>query len=255
MTRVAILTSTAPRHQYFAMIMAKAFDASLLVTQEKQKYYNDQISSSELIQQHFRDLRAAEAAEFSPRITTTPDITSVSDINDPVLIDLAKSYDVEAVMLFGTSILQNGWLMAFPDRVFNLHLGLSPYYRGSATLFWPFVNGELECLGTTIHLAVAKVDAGPILAQIKADFVPGDTYYSITNRLIRASIDMMPNVVRDYIAGVLLPVEQPSAISRAWRKADFTEEALRQALNFTGPGLTSSQIEQIAMSKKCPCLL
>ena len=31
----------------------------------------------------------------------------------------------------------------------NVHLGLSPYYKGSATNFWPFVNNELQFLGVT----------------------------------------------------------------------------------------------------------
>ena len=54
----------------------------------------------------------------------------------------AESTDV--VLVFGTGILREALLSAFPGRLINIHLGLSPYYRGAGTNFWPLVNGEPE---------------------------------------------------------------------------------------------------------------
>ncbi|NCA21623.1 MAG: hypothetical protein EBS86_10860, partial [Crocinitomicaceae bacterium] len=129
-----------------------------------------------------------------------------------------------------------------PGKIINLHLGLSPFYRGSATLFWPFVNRELEYLGTTIHLATSKVDAGEILARIYSDLRAGDAYYDITSRLIRESIDQFPQVVFDYLEGRIRPTRQEDFASRVYRKADFTQVALQQALDYIGEGLPEGEL-------------
>jgi folate-dependent phosphoribosylglycinamide formyltransferase PurN len=252
--RAAVLTSTAPRHRYFHQVMARQFDLHLALAQAKGSYYQAQREESEMVRRHFARVEAAETAEFCARLDTSlPTIREVPDINDPGLVRAAKEAGVELVLLYGTAILKDLWLDAFPNRIVNLHLGLSPFYRGSATLFWPFAQNELECLGTTIHLAVAKVDAGPILGRIKPKFVVGDTYYTITNRLIRESIDAVPSIASRYLSGGLVPVQQILTGARAWRKADFSEEALQRALSVVGEGMTEEQIRRIEASDKCRC--
>ena len=252
--RAAVLTSTALRHQYFHQVIAENFDVCVALVQKKTDYYQQQHEESEFVRRHFSDVSAAEFSEFESRVHpsfVSPD--EVTDINMPALITEAIDAGVEIVFLFGTAILKEGWLNAFPNRIINLHLGLSPFYRGSATLFWPFAQDELECVGATVHLAVAKVDAGPILARIKPDFQVGDTYYTITNRLIRQSIDALPKIASRYFTGELQPLHQTPTGERAWRKSDFSEQVLRRSLDNIGVGITAERIARIESSRKCHC--
>jgi methionyl-tRNA formyltransferase len=253
--RAAVLTSTSLRHRFFAQTIASAFDLPVVLCQAKKNYYDDTRRDSLLVQKHFVCLAEAEEAEFAPRVSTEVHgvMKSVEDINDPALVDNAKKSDVDVVFLFGTAILRRVWLDAFPQRIINLHLGLSPFYRGSATLFWPFVNGELECVGATVHLATNKVDAGEILGRVKADPQIGDSYYSLTTRLIRRAIELVPKIGAAYLAGALEPLAQAADETHAYRKADFTEAALAKALAFIGDGLTAEQIEAAERSGKCVC--
>jgi len=252
--RAAVLTSTAPRHRYFHRVIAENFDVRVVLAQAKSNYYQKQRQESEFVRRHFSELASTESVEFTPRLDPSLAVPrEVSDINAPDLVSEVLAEEVEVIFLFGTAILEDAWLDAFPQRIVNLHLGLSPFYRGSATLFWPFVQDELECVGATIHLAVAKVDAGPILARIKPEFQVGDTYYTITNRLIRKSIDALPGITLRYLSGAITPLAQVPTGDRAWRKADFTEEALRRALDNIGSGLTAEQITRIENSQKCRC--
>ena len=80
-----------------------------------------------------------------------------------------RKVNPEFILLFGTEILSEEWLKRFRNKIINIHLGLSPYYRGSATLFWPFYNNDIGHLGTTIHETVSKVDAGRIIKNIYPD--------------------------------------------------------------------------------------
>jgi methionyl-tRNA formyltransferase len=114
----------------------------------------------------------------------------------------------------------------FPNRIINLHLGLSPYYRGSGTNFWPLYYKEPECVGATIHLATSQVDAGAILYQVRPDFSKNDSIHDLGNKTIVAAIQIIPEVVSDYLSKRRIPIAQPSGIGRICKRKDLTAEAI-----------------------------
>lgn len=248
MTRVIVLTSTAPRHRYFASVIEREFEVTACLTQPKQDYYLSQMQLSQSVREHFVKNSEAEFLEFGePQTRCSPIV--VDDINSDESI--AHAHGAEVALLFGTAILSDKWLSALPGRIINLHLGLSPFYRGSATLFWPIVEQELACVGATIHLAEKRVDAGNILKRVRACPIVGDTYYSLTNRLIKDAINLVPNTLRGFLDGSISPQKQERLESRAYKKQDFNEEALNSALSFFGGGLTLSQILEAKNCRKC----
>jgi folate-dependent phosphoribosylglycinamide formyltransferase PurN len=253
--KALVLTSDSLRHRYFLGQIASSFDVVGAMSEPKRNYFNDVRERSPEVEAHFVNLAKAESLMFSPNDSQASkaevDSIVVEDINTADAVAAAKSLKPDVICLFGTSILKTPWLEAFPDRIVNLHLGLSPYYRGAATLFWPFFYRELSYLGTTIHLAVAKVDAGAILKRVKATFEVGDNYYVITNRLIRDSIDQFPSVVNDYLDGKITPFAQETVKARVMKKVDFTEESLRAVLQYVGKGLTKEMIQSITTSGAC----
>jgi methionyl-tRNA formyltransferase len=248
--RVAVLTSTSLRHRYFLKTMEDAFEVVASFSQPKTAYYASEQEQSAAVAEHFMALAKAEREHF-PEVTPKTKVNQMADINDPANVRLAAGADY--VLLFGTSILKPAWLDAFPDRIVNLHLGLSPFYRGTATLFWPAVNNEIECMGTTIHLATRKVDAGNILRRVKIAPREGDSYYGYSTQLIRASIDAIPETLREFAAGHITPLAQDLGQSKVYRKRDFNEEALQHALSAFGGGLTASHVNRIATSSRCAC--
>ena len=254
--KALILTSNSLRHRYFASAVARCFNAPTVLMEEKKNYYLQERDQSPVVRTHFEKIAAAEKLWFVDLADVAfPEIHQVSDINMPDLVTWAARQGFDVLCLFGTAILSRHWLDAFPGKIVNLHLGLSPFYRGSATLFWPFVNRELEHLGTTIHLATPKVDAGEILVRIHSDLRVGETYYDITSRLIRDSIDQFPHMVFDYLEGRIRPTPQEDIAGKVYRKADFTVATLLQALAYIGEGLTETEMQQIEIRRKCLCLL
>jgi folate-dependent phosphoribosylglycinamide formyltransferase PurN len=250
--KALVLTSNSLRHRYFAQSVARSFDVPVALVEAKKNYYAFQQQKSIVIRTHFDDIRATERTWFADAESpASPKIQLIENINTMELIDWALKEKFDVLCLFGTSILGSDWLDAFPSRIVNLHLGLSPYYRGSGTLFWPFVNRELQFLGTTIHLAVAKIDAGAVLAQIYPDLHLGDNYYVITNRLIRKSIDQFPALVADYLSERLSPKIQEATDSKAYRKSDFSEDALIAALGYVGDGLSAGELKRIESARVC----
>ena len=95
----------------------------------------------------------------------------------------------DVVLVFGTGLLKRPLLDRFPGRVLNIHLGLSPYYRGAGTNFWPLVNGEPEYCGATIHFLDDGVDTGPIIAHVRPEIRAGDGPHDIGNKTIVAAAE------------------------------------------------------------------
>jgi folate-dependent phosphoribosylglycinamide formyltransferase PurN len=255
MKKALVLTSTSLRHSYFTSKLSELFNIVGVLNEPKKNYFTESRSKSLLIEDHFKLLSDFENRTFILSNEKIIKVKIVNDVNAVELVEYAKNLSPDVVCLFGTSILKKEWLEAFPNKIVNLHLGLSPFYRGSATLFWPFYFQELECLGTTIHIAIDKVDAGAILRRIKASFKHGDGYYDITTRLIRDSIDIFPHIVNDYLNGSISPIQHEDIAGRLMRKTDFCEKALIKVIDYLGPtGISTEQVNQIIRSKKCPCL-
>lgn len=253
--KALVLTSTSLRHRYFAMALSRTFDLVGVACEQKRNYYTQQQEQSAAIRAHFAEIARAEAECFESGVSQHGlEVRLVEDVNAPEVVAWAQRQGADVICLFGTSILGTSWLSAFPDRIVNLHLGLSPWYRGSATLFWPFADHALEFLGTTIHLAVAKVDAGAILHRIQPELRADEGYYGLTNRLIRESADVFPGMVQQYLAGHLQAQPQESVQGRLCRKADFNEAALERALMYASAGLTPLELERIIKARACLCL-
>jgi len=65
-------------------------------------------------------------------------------------------------------------LSEFRDRLFNIHPGKLPQYRGSSPIFWQLKNGE-PSLGIAIHFMNERYDAGEIVWSKE---IANEDYYS-----------------------------------------------------------------------------
>lgn len=93
-------------------------------------------------------------------------------------------------------------LEGFQKKLFNIHPGSLPEYRGASPIFWQIKNGETT-LGLTIHFINERYDAGEIVwskeINNEAHFSFGMMEYIFSNLLIEGvnhvlshSIDSLP---------------------------------------------------------------
>lgn len=215
MKKTLVLTSNAPRHIYFANILSQSLNVVGIVSEPKNDYFEVQREQSRLVGNHFSALTMYENKYVGGFLSfpNTPIICiDKCKINDAEVLNWAKEKNPDYICMFGTGILSDTWLSEYKGRVFNLHLGYSPRYRGSATLFWPFFNDELEFVGVTIHLAESRVDAGAIIKVLTPNINAGDNYYDITYKAIKEGVDEFSDVIKGFIAGTLKAAEQKKKI-------------------------------------------
>jgi len=133
----------------------------------------------------------------------------------------------DLLIAYGCSIIREPLLSAFAGRFLNVHLGLSPYYRGSGTNYWPLVNGEPELVGATFMHIDAGVDTGEVIHQMRARYAHGDTPSSIGNRLIRDMAATYRDVIVCFEALETVPqIPEPKRGAQVYRNKDFTEESV-----------------------------
>jgi methionyl-tRNA formyltransferase len=138
-----------------------------------------------------------------------------------------RRLEPQAVLVFGTGLLKQPLIDSFPGRILNIHLGLSPYYRGAGTNFWPLVNGEPEYCGATIHFLDIGVDTGPIIAHVRPDIARGDGPHDIGNRTIIAAARGLADAALALGAGGVNGIEQHGG-GRLYRRVDFSADAVRR---------------------------
>jgi methionyl-tRNA formyltransferase len=80
----------------------------------------------------------------------------------------------DRAIIFGTGMIRGQLASVLPKDTINMHLGLSPRYRGAATLFWPFYMLEPNHAGATFHHIVHSPDAGDIIHQVVPKLEKGD---------------------------------------------------------------------------------
>ena len=128
-----------------------------------------------------------------------------------------------------------------------MHLGLSPYYRGAATNFWPLVNREPECVGATIHQAILEVDAGAVLNQVRPELALDDRAHDIGCKAIIAGARAFVQTLAAAGAGDFPPSRpQLSGEGLLFRRRDFSAESVVKLRRNFDTGMIPEYLEKRA---------
>jgi folate-dependent phosphoribosylglycinamide formyltransferase PurN len=255
--RAIVLTSSLRRHQFVANTLADRLEVACVWQEEKSFQplrYAASVGDEAVIRRHFDARDASEASYFSDHEQVRARVRRVAagGCNDPAEVEAMRQLQPDVVLVFGTSLLKQPLIDSFPGRILNIHLGLSPYYRGAGTNFWPLVNGEPEYCGATIHFLDAGVDTGPIVAHVRPDISANDGPHDIGNKTIVAAAATLADAAVAYERSPLRGVPQSGA-GRLYRRADFSADAVeRLYANFAngmiGEYLRSKRTRDAALS-------
>ncbi len=233
--RLGILTSVGLRHRYFANRLREAFNV-VAIGYEETGYAPERIDTSDLtpheqriVDDHFAERTRQEQHFFgalSNFIETEHDCATrripPGKLNTDDTLGFLKAGNVSALAVYGTSLVRSPLLDEWPGRMINLHLGLSPYYRGTATNFYPLLNEEPQYVGATIHLLDAGIDSGPILRHARPTIEAEDRPHTIGCKAIQVGTDAMIAVLHDLETDRLRPVPQwPVDHPRLYLRKDY----------------------------------
>jgi methionyl-tRNA formyltransferase len=247
--RIVIITGSELRHRFFAKKMH--ISTKLLhVYFEKKANIHEKLDCTpiqrEIIDFHFAQREKKEQDYFGKYndVNNLPhSFIDTGKSNDALVCDHICRLQPDVILLFGSSLIRDPLMNLFPNRIINLHLGLSPYYRGSGTNFWPLYYKEPECVGATIHLATSQVDAGAILYQVRPDFYKDDNIHDLGNKTIIAAVQIAPKVISEYLSKRREPVNQILGIGRVCKRKDLTAEAIENVYKNFSHGMIEKLID------------
>jgi methionyl-tRNA formyltransferase len=258
--RLGILTSVETRHRYFVQALRSRFHVAA-VGYEQTGYDPSAApdltpAESRIVAQHFAERSRQEQSSFGEQCEFVPETESCAvrmlkpgRLNSPATLDLLESHGVNTLVVYGTNLIRAPLLERFAGRIVNLHLGLSPYYRGTATNFYPLLNEEPEYVGATIHLIDAGIDSGPILKHARPTIVGDDGPHTIGCKAIAAGIEAMIAVLNALSRGMLKPVPQwkpPNA--RLYLRKNYHPRQVVELYRKLDDGLIRRYVERAARS-------
>lgn len=225
--RIAILTSNEIRHRYFVNELA-ASHAVVGVVYLSTGYHpadagrkmledagREDEATASVLARHFEDRTREEHSHFGRNAQFLQNTSACPvrhltfrDLNTAATAAFLEGQWPELVIVYGTTLIREPLLSRFGGRMVNMHLGLSPYYRGTATNFYPLVNGEPQFVGATIHLIDAGIDTGAILRHARPEVLATDMPHTLGCRAILSGIEKLKLAIADFEGGSWEPVPQ-----------------------------------------------
>ncbi len=182
--KVLIISGNHPRHIYLLQdIVKRGYDCSVIIMEREsllpEPPKNIPVEERTLFSKHFKDRFEIENKAYGDLTDRAyADVNkyycSPKTLNSENTANFVKQVNADFAVIFGPDIIKNPVYDLLPEEKINVHLGLSPWYRGSATLFWPFYFMEPQYVGATFHNITKQVDAGGILHQVVPVLEKGD---------------------------------------------------------------------------------
>jgi phosphoribosylglycinamide formyltransferase 1 len=261
--KIVILTGNESRHQYFRKKIALDSRIKVLATycEDTELSLSNRVEKnpdSDIIERQHVDARTqSEHDFFSEAISFMPDrscpkVIPKGAINEESIANEIEGLRPDLLICYGSSLIKSSLLKKFSGNFLNVHLGLSPYYRGSGTNVWPLINKELSLIGATFMHLNEGIDTGKIIHQIRADIFLGDSPHSIGNRLIRKMTEAYCEIVANY--SKLTEEVQPNVIGKLYLVKDFDSHACRLLYKNINSSMIKDYIDGFD-EDKCPYIV
>lgn len=236
--KILFISGTHNRHlHFFRSLLSLEAEFSAIVMQREDQLpgmpENLLERDQKLFERHFRTRFSVEDSHFGhiSAEDTYRDIPTFlcgpEDINTAAAANFVLSQKPDLAIVFGPDLIKSPLFEALPETTINLHLGLSPWYRGAATLFWPFYFLEPNFAGATFHQVTASPDAGNILHQSVPTLVAGDGIHDVGARTVEVATLDFVSIVEQMMGGKEFPFIPQKGQGKLFSRKDFRASHLR----------------------------
>jgi methionyl-tRNA formyltransferase len=232
--KVVFITGSHSRHAYIARALAETgFLAGLIIEQREEHVptppcdLRDDVR--DIFVKHFEKRQQAEAKFFSqgkfPDVPTL--LVSKAKLNSALTWEFLEEYSPELLLSYGCHMLTKETLMKVAGEKWNIHGGLSPWYRGAITHFWPSYLLEPQMTGMTIHELTQQLDAGDVVHQCTADLIRGDGLHELAARAVVKVSDDLKRLLMMMQKGDKIQKTAHKSAGKLWLGSDWKPEHLK----------------------------
>jgi len=248
--KILVITGQDLRHQYFVNQLNAQFPLAAVLT-ETMAYPSPSSGSEE--EKHAWDWFFTRRMEYESRVFGTvnkplnqPPVFKVQkgQLNSSETIEVIKSFCPGLIAIFGTGMLQANLLNLYPGRIFNLHVGLPGFYRGSSCNFWPIYEKQLDKLGAAVHLTNEGIDKGQIAAQAAIELDDKDDEQSLAGKTLLVGIQLMIATIMNW-KNKTLNFSHLTKPGKLYLRKEFTPHAVLRVRQMVESGELTHQLKLI----------
>lgn len=254
--KISLFTSNQPRHTALVKRLARICEDLFVVMECKTVFpglVHDFFKRTEVMQCYFNHVIDAEKGAFGDLsfINANTHVLPIraGDLNLLQREVLEQALNSDIYIVFGSSYIK-GWLINFltERRALNIHMGVSPYYRGSSCNFWALYDNRPELVGATIHYLSKGLDSGPMLYHALPALDDGLSPFEYTMRAVASAHVSLATHIRNGDIFDFQPVQQNNALELRYTKnADFTDKVARE---FLDRGLSHANLKELLIRKQ-----
>jgi methionyl-tRNA formyltransferase len=240
--KTIFVTGNHPRHIYVVKKFTKYFKNFIWVIEKREININHKnfVKKSKLYKQHIKNFQRNEKIFFTKakyferynhsRISYIVRNKTNSKIFNETILEKVNNYKPNFLFSYGCQKIEVNNFKRKNIRLFNIHGGLLPKYKGVNTNFWPHVNGESNLIGLTLHKLNEKIDSGDIFFQTSVDIAKKDTINKLSCKAIINFCEVVPKKIffelkKNFrIKGIKFKSKR-----KAYKKVDFKVSYIREA--------------------------
>lgn len=236
--KITVFTSNRPRHLYLINQMAQIAD-EVFAIQECTTVFPGQVKdffdNSSVMQEYFSYVNQSETNIFGTIGFLKENVRQLAlksgDLNKVSMNILRPALQSDIYIILGASYIK-GDLINFlvEHNAINIHMGISPYFRGSSTNFWAPCKGHFDMVGATIHMLSKGLDSGAILyhALPKPQKINA---FDLGMMSVKVAIDSVVERIKTCQLFKIVPEEQDKTEEILYtQNSDFTDEVAKDYL-------------------------
>tara|TARA_X000000950_G_C13917198_1_gene661597 strand:+ start:2100 stop:2909 length:810 start_codon:yes stop_codon:yes gene_type:complete len=236
---ILLITGSHPRHQFIARQLGKTGKLKNIICQKRESFIpqipeNIDDETKVLFELHFKKREASENKFFGKASWPDVEILEIekSQQNSDYVLKKINTFKPNFLLSYGCGILSDEIIKAIDGEAWNIHGGLSPWYKGGITLFWPSYLLQPQMTGMTIHELTNKLDAGDIVHQCVGDLVRGDGLHDLACRSIEKVGKELIFLLQMLIEGKPINKKAHKTSGKLWIEKDWRPEHLKLIYKF-----------------------
>lgn len=144
--------------------------------------------------------------------------SSLSEINPLIEVTSINQLDVRAylndhpadvIVVNGTRIISKKLLEQIDIPIINMHVGITPKYRGVHGGYWALAKGDPENCGVTVHYIDPGIDTGNVIVQATIQPTSKDSFVTYPLLQLKAGLGCLDRAIDSIRTGTKPAVQPP----------------------------------------------
>ena len=230
---ITLITSDQVRHNYLVNLLSN-IATKLNVIQEKKTFFSNQNKISNLMKNYFLKVDDAQKKVFGNTAIDkkNKNIKLLSLENKELekcsLNFLSDFLNSDIFIVFGSSFIKKDLVNFLIDhKALNIHLGISPYYRGTDCNFWALFDNNPHLVGATIHLLSKGLDSGQILYHALSEIKEDPFIYTMS--AVKSAFESIAQKIENKTIFEHTPeIQDKSKEIKYSKKNEFNDEVIKK---------------------------